>query len=206
MDGSCSTNFEALHSLLQAPSKSFVTTLFNDAFTCKNEGWTTDRRLRIQMDLGLRKEEDVSEVFSTIVWLIRRTVYDSKTAEEISKEFPPDFHPDLRVMLTKILISRQIAWREEAIKSQVSLPRLVEFNWRVDNTETSDSVHVGESQIEPSTFIHFTMEGEPKSTQEVPPLQEVTIELDKAALSTMVSTLNKIQDALNSTAGNAEDV
>lgn len=53
--------------------------------------------------------------------------------------FPENFHKNLRELISKIIAENMPLWRTNAINQQVSLPKLIDFDWRVD-VKTSSSV------------------------------------------------------------------
>lgn len=79
------------------------------------------------------------QLFDALVLLIRECLYQNteKTAEVLGL-LPQDFHPDLGKLLGK-QISKQIpAWRQSALLSQVSPPKLIDVDWRVDMQTSSN--------------------------------------------------------------------
>ncbi|KAF5908324.1 COMM domain-containing protein 9, partial [Clarias magur] len=66
--------------------------------------------------------------------------YNLTAPEQIQSVFPATFHSNLKNLITKILLEQSLAWRNEALSDPISLPRLVDLDWRVDMKTASDSV------------------------------------------------------------------
>src|SRR4051794_24533232 len=54
--------------------------------------------------------------------------------------FPASFHKDLKNLILQILNARLAQWREDAIKNQCGLPKLLDFDWRIDIKRASHSI------------------------------------------------------------------
>ncbi|XP_057289782.1 COMM domain-containing protein 9-like [Hydractinia symbiolongicarpus] len=86
---------------------------------------------------------------------------------------------------------------EEDTLKPVSLPSLLDFDWRIDVVSASDQVN---RMSLPTCLLQFKVADYgncKKSTEEVKP-RNVTVELSKETLDTMLDGLGKIRDQLNS--------
>lgn len=79
------------------------------------------------------------QLFTALVPLIRESLYrNAEKASEVAELLPSGFHPDLGKLLGK-QISKQIpAWRQSALQNQISPPRLLDVDWRVDMQTSSN--------------------------------------------------------------------
>ena len=89
-------------------------------------------------------------------------------------------------------------WREAAITQRLSLPRLVDVDWRVDVKLASDQVS---RMSVPTTIVDLQIEQQPEKVGEMPVVRDVSFELSKEALETMLEGLGKIRDQLSSIQG-----
>ncbi|CAH1254979.1 COMMD9 [Branchiostoma lanceolatum] len=111
--------------------------------------------------------------------------------------FPADFHQNLKSLLVGVLAEHLSQWKTQAINSQVSLPQLVDFDWRVDMKTSADSV----SHMSAATcLLQLKVQNVPKQVDRVPPVDVVNVELSKETLDTMLDGLGKIRDQLSSVA------
>ena len=54
--------------------------------------------------------------------------------------FPSSFHPELKKLILQIIEVNLATWRQACVANQVSIPRLVEFDWRIDVKRASENV------------------------------------------------------------------
>ncbi|XP_014448567.1 COMM domain-containing protein 9 isoform X3 [Tupaia chinensis] len=85
--------------------------------------------------------EEAAQVLQALHHLTRLVVFRGlSSAEAVLALFPENFHQNLKNLLTKIILEHISTWRTDAQASQISLPRLVDLDWRVDIKASSDSV------------------------------------------------------------------
>lgn len=79
----------------------------------------------------------------------------------------------------------------------VSLPTLVDFDWRVDVISASNQVN---RMSVPRCLLQLQVadNGNKASTEQVAKSSNITVELSKETLETMLDGLGKIRDQLNS--------
>ena len=112
--------FAGLELLLNATDKAAVARILDDAFACRLDGWTRDRRKRVAQELSLQSEQQVDELFASCRHVVKEALYSNPTtAEELDAVFPPNFHKQLRGLLIKVIGAQLAGWRESAITSQV---------------------------------------------------------------------------------------
>uniref|UniRef100_A0A8C3YUL1 COMM domain containing 9 n=1 Tax=Catagonus wagneri TaxID=51154 RepID=A0A8C3YUL1_9CETA len=130
--------------------------------------------------------------------LTRLAVFcDLSSAEAILALFPENFHQNLKNLLTKIILEHLSTWRAEAQANQISLPRLVDLDWRVDVKTSSDSI----SRLAvPTCLLRMKIQEDPSLCGDKPSVSAVTVELSKETLDTMLDGLGRIRDQLSAVA------
>uniref|UniRef100_A0A8C2RPJ6 COMM domain-containing protein n=1 Tax=Capra hircus TaxID=9925 RepID=A0A8C2RPJ6_CAPHI len=132
-------NFAALQSLLKASSKDVVRQLCQESFSSSALG--SKNLLDVTCSSLSVTQEEAEQLLQALHRLTRLAVFhDLSSAEAILALFPENFHQNLKNLLTKIILEHISAWRAEAQASQISLPRLVDLDWRVDIKTSSDSI------------------------------------------------------------------
>ncbi|TKC52836.1 hypothetical protein EI555_019328 [Monodon monoceros] len=86
---------------------------------------------------------------------------------------------------------------EPSCPHTVSLPRLVDLDWRVDIKTSSDSI----SRVAiPTCLLQMKIQEDPSLCGEQPSVSAVTVELSKETLDTMLDGLGRIRDQLSAVA------
>ncbi|KFQ39212.1 COMM domain-containing protein 9, partial [Mesitornis unicolor] len=138
------------------------------------------------------------QLVSALHNLTRHVVYHSlMTAEEILSLFPENFHQNLKNLLTKIILENISSWRNEAQASQISLPRLVDMDWRVDIKTSSDSIS---RMAVPTCLLQLKIQEDVALCGSSPVVSALTVELSKETLDTMLEGLGRIRDQLSAVA------
>ncbi|KAM5138463.1 COMM domain-containing protein 9 [Mantella aurantiaca] len=188
--------FSALQLLLKASSKDVVQKLCRDSFprSSIDSGQISDSA---SSSLSITPEE-ATQVVQALHTLTRHVVYKGLTsAEQILSVFPGDFHQNLKNLLTKIILDNVSAWRNEAQNSGISLPRLVDLDWRVDIKTSSDSVT---RMAVPTCLLQMKIQEDPDLCGLDPATSTLTMELSKETLDTMLDGLGRIRDQLSAVA------
>lgn len=73
--------------------------------------------------------------------LISESLYNSYSAEEVLARLPGDLVEKMKNLIAKIITVHMPEWGGQVLHQQVSLPRLQEFDWRLDLKSASDSMH-----------------------------------------------------------------
>ncbi|XP_030188308.1 COMM domain-containing protein 9 isoform X1 [Lynx canadensis] len=132
-------NFAALQSLLKASSKDVVRQLCQESFSSSAVG--SKKLLDMTCSSLSVTQEEAEQLLRALHRLTRLAVFrDLSSAEAILALFPENFHQNLKNLLTKIILEHISTWRTEAQANQISLPRLVDLDWRVDIKTSSDSI------------------------------------------------------------------
>eukprot|EP00761_Pharyngomonas_kirbyi_P014035 gb/GECH01014065.1/.p1 GENE.gb/GECH01014065.1/~~gb/GECH01014065.1/.p1 ORF type:complete len:202 (+),score=29.40 gb/GECH01014065.1/:1-606(+) len=194
-------HWENLEEFVKAPSKQFVDQVFTRAFKVRLDaanlsepGNTLVSSVASELDIS---EDKSGEVLLSVLFLIRKALsQDRNSIEDIDTVFPNDFHSNLRTLLTRIIAAHAEEWKAALIHSQVSLPRLVDFRWRIDVKSAS---HTVSRMAAPAVIVQMRVRdsGNMDSSQ-MQPEQQVNLELNKDTLNTMLDGLGKIRDQLSS--------
>ncbi|NXF87550.1 COMD9 protein, partial [Eubucco bourcierii] len=186
----------ALQVLLKAPSKDAVRQLCQECFSSPPAG-LGPLALRTGPGLAVSPAE-AEQLVSALHSLTRHVVYRGLArAEDILSLFPETFHQNLKNLLTKIILENISAWRNEAQASQISLPRLVDMDWRVDIKTSSDSIS---RMAVPTCLLQLKIQEDVALCGNSPVVSALTVELSKETLDTMLEGLGRIRDQLSAVA------
>ncbi|XP_055988622.1 COMM domain-containing protein 9 [Sorex fumeus] len=189
-------HFAALQLLLKASSKDVVRQLCRESFSSAAPGAhplleTTCSSLSVT-------RAEAEQLLQALHGLTSLVVFRNLTsAEAILALFPEDFHQSLKNLLTKIILEHVATWRTEAQNNQISLPRLVDLDWRVDIKTASDSIS---RMAVPTCLLQMKIQEDPVLCGDKPSVTAVTMELSKETLDTMLDGLGRIRDQLSAVA------
>ncbi|XP_075401987.1 COMM domain-containing protein 9 [Tenrec ecaudatus] len=188
--------FAALQTLLKASSKDVVRQLCQESYSSSSRD--SKRLLDFTCSSLSVTQEEAAQLLQALYQLTRLAVFrDLSSAPEILALFPENFHPNLKNLLTKIILEHISTWRTEAQANQISLPRLVDLDWRVDIKTSSDSIS---RMAEPTCLLQMKIQADPSLCGDKPPVSAVTMELSKDMLDTMLDGLGRIRDQLSAVA------
>ncbi|KAG5839075.1 hypothetical protein ANANG_G00201090 [Anguilla anguilla] len=130
MDTIPEEHFASLQLLLKAPSKDAVRQLCQDSFP---SGAPESQRLAESAAGTLSvSASEAQQLLRALHTLSHHVLFHGLTGpEQITGLFPDTFHTSLKNLLTKILLEHSPTWRNDALSSQISLPQLVDMDWRV---------------------------------------------------------------------------
>ncbi|XP_037060935.1 COMM domain-containing protein 9 isoform X3 [Peromyscus leucopus] len=132
-------HFAALQSLLKASSKDVVRQLCQESFS--SSALDSPKLLDSTCSSLSVTQEEAEQLLQALHCLTRLVAFrDLSSAEAILALFPENFHQNLKNLLTKIVLEHISTWRSEAQANQISLPRLLDLDWRVDIKTSSDSI------------------------------------------------------------------
>jgi len=100
----------------------------------------------------------------------------------------------LKSLIAKILKNRLSIWREVASNQCIALPKLVDFDWRLDFKSSSDGLSV---MAKPSAMLNLKIREQPNRELEMPGIKNVDFEMDRETLDVVVDGLGKIRDQLS---------
>jgi len=182
---------KSLALLLKAPEKAVVNELFVYSFENRNSNDVETHGEEVARQLKVSEPEGEA-VFVALKGLINECIYENYNAEEISKLFSSQFHKALNQLICRVISHHLPNWRKVVKGSQISLPTLEEFDWRVDIKSASDLI--GQISV-PTVLVAMKVND---SMNEKQPNEIVNFELSKESLSAMLEGLGKIRDQLNS--------
>ncbi|XP_036182062.1 COMM domain-containing protein 9 [Myotis myotis] len=189
-------NFGALQSLLKASSKDVVRQLCQESFSSSALG--SKELLDITCSSLSVTQEEAEQLLQALHRLTRLAAFrDLSSAEAVLALFPANFHQNLKNLLTKIILENISTWRAEAQADLISLPRLVDLDWRVDIKTASDSIS---RMVVPTCLLQMKIKEDPRLCRDSPSVSAVTMELSKETLDTMLDGLGRIRDQLSAVA------
>lgn len=186
--------YEDLKLLLQAPGKETVIEICNDLMLPSDHQTSGSMQVQsIAKAMNIEKEQS-QKLHTALGRLLKKALFvDTQDPEILLALFPANFHNNLKELLVKIILDNQARWRKEAISNQVSMPRLADFDWRVDLKAASGTI----SRLSvPTCLVQFKVQNIPQKVGVVPELDLINMELSKETLDTMLNGLYKIQDQL----------
>ncbi|NXA82474.1 COMD9 protein, partial [Thryothorus ludovicianus] len=198
------------------PSKDAVRQLCQECF-CSPPAALGPLAQRAGPGLAVSAEE-AEQLVSALHNLTRHVVYRGLTrAEDILCLFPENFHQNLKNLLTKIILENisgeGCAWwwsqvpgsvsscaaepNQPFFNPPVSLPRLVDMDWRVDIKTSSDSIA---RMAVPTCLLQLKIQEDAALCGNNPVVSALTVELSKETLDTMLEGLGRIRDQLSAVA------
>ncbi|KAK2171089.1 hypothetical protein NP493_1104g03004 [Ridgeia piscesae] len=188
--------YRHLNHLLKAPSKEIVIRLCNEAFLHRSTTHLPDLVVKHSAEILSIDLKESEQLLSALVHLVKKALFEGSTEPaEVIRLFPDDFHTNLRDLLTKIITQRLPDWKNHTVNNLVSLPRLVDFDWRVD-IKTSSNV-ISRMSV-PTCILQLQVQETADQVGQMPATSCVNVELSKETLDTMLDGLGKIRDQLSS--------
>ncbi|XP_030056661.1 COMM domain-containing protein 9 [Microcaecilia unicolor] len=188
--------FAALQILLKASSKDDVKKLCSECFSSTAVG--SDRLIESTSSSLSATPEEAVQLICSLHKLTRHVVFRGLTsAEDILSLFPENFHQSLKKLLTKIILENLTVWRSETEMSQISLPRLVDMDWRVDIKTSSDSIS---RMAVPTCLLQMKIQEDASLCGDEPVISVMTMELSKETLDIMLDGLGRIHEQLTAIA------
>lgn len=173
----------------------FLASTRNAGTAAKPEGLTVTQSCMQALALT---QEQALKLIESLGSLLKHAVFQGSTdPQQMLSLFPENFHKNLRDLLGKIIIDNMAEWKSQAVHSQVSLAKLVDFDWRVDVKTASDTVA---RMSVPTCILNLQVEGRKEEGEANRGQQSINVELSKETLDTMLDGLSKIRDQLSSVA------
>ncbi|XP_071493767.1 COMM domain-containing protein 9-like [Diadema antillarum] len=190
--------FDHLNLLLKATGREFVQRACDHAFLYLNAGNIPLEVLGKMADSLAVGTNDAEKLLSSLRSLVKHALFvGCSDAASVHALFPADFHKNLKELLSRILGDKLDKWRKSSIENTVSLPKLAEFDWRVDIRTSSDTLA---RMSVPTCILQLKIEEPASQSRLMPGLSTLNVELSKETLDTMLDGLGKIRDQLNSVA------
>ncbi|XP_067849749.1 COMM domain-containing protein 9 [Heptranchias perlo] len=185
-----------LQLLLKASSKDVVRHLCQECFS--SSATSSVRLVDSAVNSLSVTPEEAKQLICSLHSFTRLVVFQGLTsAEEILPLFPDNFHQNLKNLLTKIILENVATWRNEALTSQISLPHLIDMDWRVDIKTSSDNIN---RMAVPTCLLQMKIQDDASVCHDGPIISTVSLELSKEKLDTMLDGLGRIRDQLSAVA------
>lgn len=182
-----------LSTLLKAPSKQVVQRVVMRVFVHRNDPAHRSHVVAtIQETMGLTDIE-CSHLEIGLREIICRVLY--KNNLECLDGVFSGMDERLVTLIKQILETNLPHWRTASINQRVSLPKLVDVDWRVDIQTASEFVN---RMAVPSVLVGLQVQDQPTHRDIVPDVKHVVFEMNKETLQTMLDGLNRIRDQLSS--------
>ncbi|XP_012070336.1 uncharacterized protein LOC105632545 isoform X2 [Jatropha curcas] len=112
-----------LQKLSAINSEEELDNLLTTLWKSRKTGLRSPEKSHIQSLLNLSSLSEVDPVLACLRSLIRKSVHENFTSDDLLKLFPPDLSLDLQSILILLLQKYQNQWKEELSKEQHPLPR-----------------------------------------------------------------------------------
>lgn len=186
---------EPLLHFINAKSPKVVDSIFTDIFRYRHDGVSAQKGQQWNELLGgALTTVQLEELAASGLALIQEALYDNLPREGVASLLPPDFHAQLKNLISKVVATRLPQWRQGVLSSQVSAPKLVDFDWRVDMKKSSNFLS---HMTVPTVLLDFKVQKPIRQKGQMPGVAHHQMELSKEALNTMLDGLTKIRDQLN---------
>ncbi|XP_033752057.1 COMM domain-containing protein 9-like isoform X2 [Pecten maximus] len=184
--------------MLPASSKDVVLRICNESFIHRDKSQCSDSVLASVGDVLSIDPHKSRQLVRSLGALLKTAVFHGDTTpSSLQALFPSNFHKNLRDLLVKTMMENMNSWRNSALNNQVSLPRLVDFDWRVDIKTSSDTIT---RMSVPTCVLQMKVQENATEVDQIPEVEHVNVELSKETLDTMLDGLSKIRDQLSSVA------
>ncbi|XP_010250735.1 PREDICTED: uncharacterized protein LOC104592897 isoform X1 [Nelumbo nucifera] len=178
--------WEHLPLLLRSNSKESVEYILQSLWRTRKTGLDPAERHIIGEILQLPNDSDLDPLLVCLRVLIRRCAYENVNKDEIQKLFPPEVSPELQRLLILLLQKFQREWRDDALKDQVTIPRLKAMTWNMANQDIE--------LTDPVAVINLKLQDDTQSLQGE---SDVKFQLTKDTLETMLRSMYYIRDQLS---------
>ncbi|KAJ9179839.1 hypothetical protein P3X46_008156 [Hevea brasiliensis] len=112
-----------LHKLSAINSEEALDHILTTLWKTRRTGLRSPEKSHIQSLLSLLSLSEVDPVLACLRSLIRKSVHENFTGDDLLKLFPPDLSLDLQSFLVLLLQKYQNQWKEEMSREQHPLPR-----------------------------------------------------------------------------------
>ena len=80
------------------------------------------------------------ELLLAVALLIEDAIFENRAPGEIVAALPAELNKNLKQLIAAIITKNMPKWRETVAASQISLPRLVDTDWRIDLKTASEVI------------------------------------------------------------------
>lgn len=188
-------DMDHLSLLINSPSKDFVNELFQTSFTCGEAAVPPTINAKCAQAMEITAEES-TQMFTSIGALIKKVVFHSVSSkEELHAIMPAGLNDKLKKLVTSVIAGNLKSWRAQSANSQLSLPQLKEFDWRIDIKTSADTVA---RMSVPTALVQMKIQDLPTSVNEMANQRSVTFEVTKDTIETMLAGMGKILEQMDS--------
>ena len=144
-------------------------------------------------------EEEGPQLFAAIGALVRRVLFEGVASKDaLLALLPARLDEKLKGLIVSVIGGNLATWREQNDNSQLSLPALKGFDWRIDVKTASD--RAGQMSV-PTALVQMQVEEIPSAAGELAPMRTVNFEVSQETLSAMLDGMGKILEQLDSVVG-----
>ena len=189
-------DLNGLNYLLKAKSKTVVEKCLNITFVTRNSTEGKEACLELfQNSLEINSDE-AEFLHSSVLSCISKSIVNNnfEEFEKYIEKYGNNINNKLKQLIIQIVKTQFEAWREAAIGSRISMPRLVDFDWTISLKKSSNEVH---KMNEPCAIMSLTIEDELTSIKDMPRTNITNFELSREALQTLIDGYSKIRDQLS---------
>lgn len=180
---------DSLLILLNAQAKETLDDILMTCFRFRLET-VPDRKKREWRQELATSFEQIDAIIPAITALIDQCLLESQLPDKILSN---NFHPQLANLLNKLFKNRIPDWRSVVMQNQVSPARLVSFDFRVDNTISTDQMtNVNASSL----LLNLSVQDTPTRVNEIPTTRNIQLELSNQELKTLLDGMLKVKDQL----------
>jgi hypothetical protein len=151
-----SIDFPSLHHFLKCPKRSVAEDVISKCFIYRTTGFPPEEIAMFKDLFEIAQDEVVAvsffalagvflivfvdlfspfrlipQLFTALISLIKTVIfYQYSSDKAIADLFPPDFHSQLKTLLSTILAAKFPEWNDTTLASHLSLPRFQSLNWK----------------------------------------------------------------------------
>mmetsp|Transcript_45643 Transcript_45643/g.143308 ORF Transcript_45643/g.143308 Transcript_45643/m.143308 type:complete len:151 (-) Transcript_45643:22-474(-) len=144
--------------------------------------------------LGGVAVEKCQLVLDALKKVIMRCCYVSNIdSNRVVKMLPEEISEQLAKLIAQIVVHHFPTWREQLLQSQISGPKLLDVDWRVDIKSASDLLP---RMAAPTCVVELQVQEGQRRKDELPGVKNVAFEMSKEEITTMIQGLEKIRNQL----------
>eukprot|EP00658_Telonema_sp_P-2_P016569 TRINITY_DN16433_c0_g1_i1.p1 TRINITY_DN16433_c0_g1~~TRINITY_DN16433_c0_g1_i1.p1 ORF type:complete len:190 (-),score=70.23 TRINITY_DN16433_c0_g1_i1:230-799(-) len=187
---------ESLAILAASPSKEAVSRFFRQGFMYRT---TAVPALAIEETAAILEcsTQHAAQAYASAQELIAAVLYTEVAPEEALSLLPESLDPNVSKLIVKTIYKLLPDFRQSAISTQPSLPKLEAVDWQVNIKTGSDKLH---SMAVPTVLVNLQVQEEVTSTEQMPGVRDVKFELSKQSLQTLLDGLGKVRKQLDAVA------
>eukprot|EP00941_MAST-03F_sp_MAST-3F-sp1_P004695 g4695.t1 len=137
----------------------------------------------------------MSTLAVAVATLIKKAIFRSplESEEDYLALFDKNTNKKVMMLCARILRKKLPLWLQATTKGRVSIQKMVDFDWRVDLISSSEYIA---HTLVPTGIFRVSVENQATREGEIPAVQSVPFEADRAAVDTVVEGLRTIRDQL----------